>query len=352
TLTATANGFRPQNVIVTIVDGQILTQNFALQPVAIISQTGYQFTSESCSLNHAVEPNETVTLNIALRNTGAKNTTNLTATLLSTGGVVNPSAAQNYGVLAADGATVSRPFTFTAAANLRCGDALTLTLQLNDGTENLGAVTISLNAGAKRIALFEDFDFVNLPVLPAGWTTSASGAQDIWKTTELHFESPQNSVFSAAASQVGLNELTSPVFHINSTDARLIFRNRYDLETTFLRNRLYDGAVLEIKVGNFGRFRDITIAGGAFESGGYDGVIDSCCQNPLAGRLGWSGKSGVNQMPEFVDVKVKLPARAAGKNVQFRWRVGSDNGTSSEGQFVDDVRVEDGFVCACQSGVK
>ncbi len=346
-LTATANGFRSQTVTVTLVNGQTLTRNFAFQPTAILSQSGLSFTSESCSLNNAVEPSETVTLNIALRNTGAKNTTNLTATLLPNGGIINPSAPQNYGMLIAGGASVSRPFTFTASPNLRCGDLITLTLQLSDGAENLGAVAINLNAGARRIALQEDFDFVNLPVLPVGWTSSATGAQSIWATTEEHFESPQDSVFSAASNQIGLNELTSPVFRINSTEAHLTFRNRYELETTFLRNRLYDGAVLEIKIGNFGRFRDILIAGGTFESGGYDGIIDGCCQNPLAGRFGWSGKSGVNQTPAFVTVAVKLPASAANKNVRFRWRVGTDNGTATEGQFIDDVRVEDGFVCAC-----
>ncbi len=348
-LTASADGYRPQNVTVTVADGQILTRNFALQPTAILNQTGYQFASESCAIDNAVEPSETVTLNISLRNTGAKNTTNLTATLLTTGGIINPSAAQNYGALLINGASVARPFTFTAAPNLRCGDPLTLTLQLNDGAENLGTVTISLNAGAKRIAFQEDFDFVNLPVLPSGWTSSASGAQSIWATTEDYFESPQNSVFSTASNQVGVNQLTSPVFRINSVNPRLTFRNRYELETTFLRNRLYDGAVLEMKIGSFGKFRDILIAGGTFESGGYDGIIDACCQNPLAGRLGWSGKSGVNQIPQFVTATVKLPARAAGKNVQFRWRVGTDNGTSTDGQFIDDVRVEDGFVCVCQT---
>ena len=347
-LTATANGFRSQTVTVTIVNGQTLTRNFALEPTAILSQTGYQFTSENCAIDNAVEPSETVTLSIALRNTGARNTTNLTATLLATGGIINPSSPQNYGALAVNGAGVARPFTFTAAPTLRCGDPITLTLQLNDGAENLGTVTISLNAGAKRIAFQQDFDSVNLPTLPNGWRTSASGAQDVWKTTEEHFQSPPNSVQSFAANQVGLNELTSPVFRINSTNARLTFRNRYELETTFLRNRLYDGAVLEIKIGNFAKFRDILIAGGAFESGGYDGTIDACCRNPLAGRLGWSGKSGVNQTPEFVNVTVKLPARAAGKNVQFRWRVGTDNGTATDGQYIDDVRVEDGFVCTCQ----
>lgn len=346
-LTATASGFRTQTVTVTVADGQILTQNFVLEPIAVLSSGGLSFVSESCALDNTVEPGETVTISIALRNTGAKNTTNLTATLLASGGITNPSAAQNYGAIIINGESVFRPFTFTASPNLRCGDLITLTLQLNDGAENLGTISININAGTERTAFFEDFDFVNLPVLPPGWTTSASGAQDIWKTTEDYFESPQNSVNSTAANQVGVNELTSPVFRVNSTEARLTFRNRYELETTFLRNRLYDGAVLEIKVGNFGRFRDILIAGGEFESGGYDGTIDACCQNPLAGRLGWSGKSSVNQTPAFVTTAVKLPANAAGKNIQLRWRVGTDNGTGTEGQFIDDVRITDGYVCDC-----
>ncbi len=348
-LTATADGFRSQTVTLIIADGAVILQNFALEPTAILNQNGYKIASESCAVNDAIDPSETITLDIALRNTGAKNTTNLTATLLATGGIINPSPPQNYGALAVNGASVSRSFTFTAAPNLDCGDALTLTLQLNDGAENLGTITITINTGAPRYALQENFDSVLAPNLPANWTTSASGAQAIWKTSAAFFQSPPNSAYSFAAGQVGINELTSPVFQINSAAANLTFRNRYDLETTFLRNKLYDGAVLEIKIGNSNRFADIIAAGGIFEFGGYDGAIDICCQNPLAGRSAWSGKSGANQIPEFITAKVKLPASAKGENVQLRWRVGTDNGTFREGQFIDDVVVSDGFVCACQT---
>ncbi|MGI8787151.1 MAG: FG-GAP-like repeat-containing protein [Pyrinomonadaceae bacterium] len=348
-LTAQAFGFRSQSVTVTITDGQTLTQNFALAPVAQISAGGYKIVSESCAANDAIDPGETVTLEISLRNTGARETTNLTATLLGNGGIISPPQTKNYGVLTANGDAVSQFFTFTVSPNLHCGDAITLTLQLTDGAEDLGTITIPLNAGEPRIALRENFDSPPAPNLPVGWTTAASGAQDVWKTSVAASQSPPNSAYSFAGNQVGINELVSPVFRVNSTDAKLTFRNRYDLETTFLRNKLYDGAVLEIKIGTNGIFQDILAAGGAFESGGYDGVIESCCQNPLAGRLAWSGKSGVNQTPEFVTTRVKLPASAAGKNVRLKWRVGTDNGTFREGQFIDDVSVSDGFTCACQT---
>jgi hypothetical protein len=348
TLTASAKGFRSQTLTLTVANGQTLTQNFALQPVAVLENAGTNLTAESCAVNHTIEPNETVTMNIALRNTGLNNTTNLTATLLSTGGVVNPSAAQNYGALTANGASVSRPFTFTASPNINCGGTLTLVLQLQDGAENLGTVSINLPTGTKRVAFQENFDGVTAPNLPAGWTTSATGAQQNWTTSTTQIQTAPNSVFSPDPNQIGVNELVSPAFSITSPNAELEFHNWYELETTFLRNRLYDGSILEIKIGN-NDWQDIETAGGMFLSGGYDGVIDSCCSNPLAGKRGWSGRSGINQTSEWITSKAKLPASAAGQNVQLRWRVGTDVGTFRTGQFIDNLVVSDGYVCSCQN---
>jgi hypothetical protein len=144
----------------------------------------------------------------------------------------------------------------------------------------------------------------------------------------------------------GVNEMITPVFNITTVSARLTFQNWYEFETTFLRNRLYDGSLLEIRIGA-GNWQDILAAGGNFESGGYDGLLDACCQNPLAGQLGWSGRSGVNQTSEFITTAVRLPTSAAGQKVQLRWRVGTDIGGFREGQYIDDLVVTDGFTCTC-----
>ena len=345
TLTAAARGFRSQTVTVTIADGQTLTQNFALQPAALIESANVNLTSESCAVNNAVEPSETVTANVGFSNVGAARTTNLIVTLLPTGGVTNPGQPQNYGSVG--DSLALRPFTFTADPNLDCGALVTLTFQLQDGAENLGTVTEEIFAGKPRIAFNETFGATGEPNLPAGWMTQASGAQEIWKTSRTQHQTPPLAAYSAAASQVGINELVSPLIRVNSATATISFRNRYDFETTFLRNRLYDGAVLEIKIDD-DSYQDIIQAGGAFVSGGYDGVIESCCRNPLAGRRAWSGKSGPNQTPQFITSVVKLPARTRGKNIRLRWRVGTDDGTSREGQYIDDVTVADGFECACR----
>ena len=345
-VTASAKGFRKQTVTVMVANGQTLTQNFALQPIAVLENTATAITAESCAPNGAIEPNETITMNISLRNTGERDTANLTATLLAQGGVTNPGAAQNYGAIPANGASVSRPFTFTVSPTVNCGGIVTLFLQLQDGAETLETVRINLQTGVQRVAFQENFDGVTAPNLPADWTTSATGAQQNWRTSAARFQTSPNSVFSPDPNQIGLNELVSPVFPVVSPNAELQFRNWYELETTFLRNKLYDGSVLEIKIGN-GNFQDIEVAGGVFQTGGYDGILDACCQNPLAGRRAWSGRSGINQVSEFITSKVKFPAAAQGQNVRLRWRIGTDIGTFREGQYLDNLVVSDGFICSC-----
>ncbi len=349
TLTASATNFRSQTVIAAIPNGQTLTQNFSLAPTAVLENPVRSVSAESCAPDGAIDPSETVTMNITLANTGAINTTNLVATLLPVGGVTSPGAPQNYGALTVNGPGVSRGFTFTASSALNCGDVISITLQLQDGSENLGTLVINLNTGTQRIAFQENFDGVTAPDLPAGWTTSASGVQQPWKTVTNRQQTAPNSIFSPDPNNIGLNELVSPPFLISSTKAEIQFRNWYEFETTFLRNRLYDGSVLEVNIGAGGPFawRDIEAAGGVFLSGGYDGILDTCCQNPLGGRRGWSGRSGLNQTSEFVTARAKLPASAAGKFVRLRWRIGTDIGGFREGQYIDNLRVTDGYMCAC-----
>ena len=97
-------------------------------------------TAEGCLPgNGAIDPNETVTVAFALKNTGLGNTTNLVATLLATNGVVGPSGSQTYGPLLTNGVAVSLAFTFTATGV--CGGALAAVIQLQDGSRNLGTLT-------------------------------------------------------------------------------------------------------------------------------------------------------------------------------------------------------------------
>ncbi len=97
-------------------------------------------------VNGAIDPGETVTVNLELVNKGALGTANLVATLLPTGGVATNSGPQikTYGAIAS-GASAAQNFTFRANGNL--GDTLSVTLQLQDGAVNLGTVTFTFQLG-------------------------------------------------------------------------------------------------------------------------------------------------------------------------------------------------------------
>jgi hypothetical protein len=346
-ITASANGYRTQTLTVIAEDGRTVTQNFSLLPIPILVNTGTAVSGESCTANGVPDPGETVTVDVTLRNIGVRDAQNLTASLLPGGGILDPGPTQHFGMMAAGGVAQTRPFSFGVDPAVVCGSRIILNFQLHDGTEDLGTLTAEMQTGAPKIAFQQNFDRNHMAQLPPRWTRSAMAGAGEWTVSASRARSGTRSAFSPDPIQAGVNEMVTPVFFVGTTGAKLTFQNWYDFETTFLRNRLYDGSMLEIRLGE-GEWQGILNAGGSFETGGYDGVIDACCQNPLAGQLGWSGRSGVNQTSEFITTKVNLPANAAGNYIQLRWRVGTDIGGFREGQYIDDVRVTDGFICGCR----
>ena len=124
------------------------TMTFGVGPEGpvILVESASPATEGCMPTNGAVDPNETVSVNFALKNTGGRNTTNLVATLLATNGVILPSPPQTYGTLVTNGPVVTRSFTFTATG--ACGGVLATVLQLQDGADNLGTLTNNFTLGA------------------------------------------------------------------------------------------------------------------------------------------------------------------------------------------------------------
>ena len=298
--------------------------------VAIMAESA-TLISEGCQpTNGVIDPGETVTIRVTLRNNGGVSTTNLVATLLATNGVTAPGAAQTYGAMAT-GTPVSREFTFTAAGV--CGGRISPTLQLQDGSASYGTVSFNFTLGKPVVSYSERFDSVSAPSLPSGWTASVTGTGAAWATATTQNDTPPNAAFALNAASVSDNLLTSPSIFITNSGAQLTFRHRYALEAGF------DGGVLEISVGG-GGFTDIITAGGSFVEGGYNGTISTLYGNPLRGRQAWTGSSG-----SFITTTVNLPASTAGNNVRFRWRLGCDQSLADAGWYVDTVAVWDGYAC-------
>ncbi len=336
TVTASKFGYQSASATVVVTANATTVQDFALTGIPVINADSAAIVVEGFApANGAIDPGETVTVNFTLKNVGAGNTSNLVATLLPTGGVLNPSGPQTYGVVAANGGTGTQPFTFRADPNLGCGGALVATLHLQDSATDLGNVTFSFTLGNPRTALSENFDGVAAPALPAGWvaTVAAGLSTNNWRTVTTTPDTAPNTAFVPDPSTVHDVRLDSPVIAIQSSSARLTFRNNFVTEAGF------DGGVLEISIGG-GPFVDILAAGGSFVSGGYNRTLSTGFSNPLPGRQAWSGNSN-----GYITTVVNLPASAAGQNVQLRWRFGSDSSVSSTGWRVDSISVGDGSAC-------
>ncbi|MDB6110516.1 MAG: hypothetical protein JWR69_2266, partial [Pedosphaera sp.] len=193
-------------------------------------------------------------------------------------------------------------------------------------------------AGAAVLA--ENFDAISAPALPAGWTSSATGAQSPWVSQQSIIDSAPNAMYATDATNVGLADLVSPAISLPIGQSQLTFRNNYDLEPG-PGSSSFDGGVLEIKIGA-GTFTDVLAAGGSFVSGGYTGSIDTNFGNPLAGRPAWSGSSG-----GFITTSVNLPAATSGQTIQLRWRCGSDNANGRTGWRVDSVAINNNGCLCC-----
>jgi len=320
----------PQNTGLTSVAGVDPYQRVLLVSV------GSSLAHESCS-NNAIDPGETVTVNLAVRNAGEITGTNLVAVLQSTGGIIAPSDFQNYGTLAVGGAAVARPFTFTAGGS--CGGTLTPVLEFRSGTNHLGTLTFSLPLGQPTSVLSESFDNA---ALPAGWSGTLSGAGTPWATSTAQYDTPPRALFAPDVDGVSDNRIASPLLSITSTNATLTFRHRYDLESSPASATGFDGGVLEISIDG-GAFVDVLAAGAAFTSGGYNATISTRYRNPLAARAAWSGDS-----QGFVSSVVILPASMTGHTIQLAWRLGCDRTTARTGWYVDSAFVSDGISCCRQ----
>ncbi len=356
TASVTAPGFpgavTSGNLVVT--DGGNATFNACFNGIASIAAGTATVASENFSPpNGAPDPGELVTINLPLSNVGSANTTNLVATLQPTGGVTNPSGPQTYGVVTAGGSAVSEPFTFVASGT--CGSNITLTLQLQDGTTNLGTVTYTLRLGTLTSSpLFtEAYDGVVAPALPAGWTTAVSGGETAWVTSSTTPSTSPNDATAPDVAVVGNTELITPPIAVPSGGGQLTFQNLFNLEASSASSSTgYDGMVLEISI-NGAAFTDITSGGNAFIGGGYTRTISSSFSNALGNRQAWSGLSaGTTAAPAYITSTINLPAAAAGQNVQLKWRVSTDSSAVAAGVAgarIDNIRLV-GLTSTCSSG--
>lgn len=128
-----------------------------------------------CGSNGAADPGEVVTMSFSMKNIGSGLSTNLNATLQSSGGVTPLSGPQSYGVLSPIGPAVSRDFTFAVDASVACGSNVTATFALDDAGVSLGTVSFTIRVGA-TVTNTTTLSNPTAIVIPGAGTGAATGA--------------------------------------------------------------------------------------------------------------------------------------------------------------------------------
>ncbi len=293
-----------------------------------VNGTTATLVSESIPNGH-LDPGEFAGVSFCMTNSGAATSGAVTGTLLTSGGVLTPSAAQSFGTLA-PGGNACRTFTFVVSG--ACGATVTPSLQaVEAGGATKNFVYAPFEIGAIVSAFAQNFDGVVAPALPAGWTTSTlSGTANLWATNATTPDTAPNRAFTGDPATVSDNLLLSPSIALPAGVNRVSFRHNFATEATF------DGGVLELSIAG-GAFTDVISAGGSFLSGGYNGTLSAA--NPMGARPGWSGSSA-----GYITTVVNLPAGAGGQNVQLRWRLATDSSVAGTGWAVDTINIG-GFAC-------
>ncbi len=192
-------------------------------------------------------------------------------------------------------------------------------------------------------SLFENFDGVTAPALPAGWVASNAVNPDgiLWVTSTTTPDSAPNAAFINDPSVVSDKRLDSPGIAITQAGAQVSFRNNYALEPIGGGANFFDGAVLEVSSPNIagGAFTDVTAAavGGSFVTGGYNGTISTSFSNPIGGRMAWSQSSG-----GYINTVANLGPNVIGQTIKIRFRMCSDSSVNGTGWRIDNVTVTGG----------
>jgi hypothetical protein len=176
--------------------------------------------------------------------------------------------------------------------------------------------------------LTEGFDGVTPPAVPSGWNAiraEGRSADQTWRTSIPGFTTDPNKASIRSYGHVTDMILESPAF-LAGAATKLRFYKQGIMQATAASGDNVDGVVLEIKIGSAG-YVDFLAAGGTFNAGeGYNRRIASTQDNPLGGRMGWSG----HQLGSSV-TNATFPTSATGQTVRLRWRLGTSDHTANQG---------------------
>ncbi|MHC4428028.1 MAG: trypsin-like serine peptidase [Planctomycetota bacterium] len=293
-----------------------------LAPAPELRYAGHVIDDMQGNGNGAVDPGETVVLQVRVANDGTLAASDVAGELSAVSSLATIADGQAvWPVVDAGSEALSAlpSFTLHVDPDWGCGTPIELDLDLT-ATEAPGAWDLGF---ALPTGIFDATQIYSEDVEGEveGWTVETPSGSNPWVTSDARSSSPSRSWHVANPSEIGESLLHTPVLTDVSPGTVLRFAHFMNSEAG------YDGGVLEYTLGG-ATWLD---AGPLIIVGAYNGVIYPSQASPLTGDPAWTGDLGGWQT-----VVVDL-SDLAGSDVSFRWRFATDASMADEGWYVDDV---------------
>jgi len=189
------------------------------------------------------------------------------------------------------------------------------------------ALQLTVPTGIDELANASTVDHVETSFTP--WT--ATGDAGVWSR---QVDANQNHAwFGSDADFITDSQLVSPLLTASVSEPLVIaISHAYDLEAS--GGELFDGGVIELSFDRGVSWIDVTKFGA---DPGYTGTIFGGANNPLSGRPAFSGTSP--GFPALRPLVLNFGTFFAGKSVQLRFRIGTDEAAAQTGWIIDDIAV-------------
>ena len=182
--------------------------------------------------------------------------------------------------------------------------------------------TVRINNGSwfPTVNLFEDI--VTSNSIPATWTTNSTTGINWIGTNARSHTAPFSYYCSNPNTLSELNLTLTNGISLGPTPPPLTFWHWFNTESG------YDGNLLESSIDGGTTWNDM---GPNIIGGNYTGTMATNSNSPIGGRPAWTGNSH-----GFIKTEVNLNSYA-NKNLKIRFRGTTDDGSNSEGWYIDDI---------------
>jgi large repetitive protein len=286
----------------------------------------------SCDGDGYLDPGESGQLRLTLANNGilAAENVSVTATTTNTGVQIGD-PIQLPALQPFTSSSLAIPVTLLPTAPPNTVVTIRVHVAGEDTCDPNGVdVDLTVRTGVDDVPDASSIDHAETRISP--WTPTGDAATDLWGRV---FDATFNqSFFGKDAGFPTDTQFVSPPLNVSTTDSFVLsFSHAFSLEGDAAT--LFDGGVVELSLDGGATWSDVSEFG---VDPGYTGALFVGSDNPIGGRLAYSGISP--GFPTLNQVSLDFGTVFAGLTVQVRFRIGTDAAVAFSGWTIDDVEVD------------